>query len=81
MDLEETIGGTTTMRNTNFIPQGGQNPAQLLMQFQQFKKDFYEQNGQNADPKAAFMQYAQSNGIDQNTINQASALARQFGFK
>lgn len=69
------------MMNGNFIPQGGQNPAMIMMQFQQFKKDFYAQNGRDADPKAALMQYAQSHGIDQNTINQASLLARQFGFK
>lgn len=68
------------MRN-NFIPQGGQNPAMLMMQFQKFKKDFYEQNGANANPKEAAMQYMQQNGVDQNTMNQAMQLANQFGFK
>lgn len=65
----------------NFIPQGGQNPAQIMMQFNQFRKDFYAQNGPNADPKAAFTQYAQANNVDQNQINQAMQLARSFGFK
>ena len=65
----------------NFIPHGGQNPAQLLLQFQQFKKDFYAQNGANADPKAAFDQYAQSNNIDQTTIGQAMQLANKLGIR
>lgn len=69
------------MMQNNFIPQGGQNPAQLLMQFQQFKKDFYAQNGQNADPRAAFEQYAQSNNVDQNAIGQAMQLAKQLGIR
>jgi len=68
------------MMQNNFIPQGGQNPAQLLMQFQQFKKDFYAQNGPNADPKAAFQQYTQNNNVDQNTIGQAMQLANMLGF-
>ena len=65
----------------NFIPQGGQNPAQLLLQFQQFKKDFYAQNGANADPKAAFDQYAQSNNIDRTAIGQAMQLANKLGIR
>ena len=69
------------MRSNNYIPQGGNNPAQLLMQFKQFKKDYYEQNGANADPKAAVMQYVQQNGVDQNTMHQAMNLANQLGIK
>jgi hypothetical protein len=49
------------------------------MQFQQFKKDFYAQNGPNADPKAAFQQYTQTNNVDQNTISQAMQLANMLG--
>lgn len=64
----------------NYIPQGGMNPAQYLMGFQKFKKDFYAQNGQNANPEAAFMQYAQSSNADQNTIGQAMELAKMLGF-
>lgn len=66
-------------RNNGFIPQGGQNPAMLLSQFQQFKKDYYAQNGANADPKAALQQYVQQNGIDQNMMNQATNLGKQLG--
>lgn len=69
------------MRPNNYIPQGGQNPAQLLMQFQQFKKDYYDQNGANANPKAAVQQYMAQNMVDQNTLNQAMSLANQLGIK
>ena len=68
------------MRPSNYIPQGGQNPAMLLSQFQQFKKDYYAQNGANADPKEALMQYVRQNGVDQNMMNQATILGKQLGF-
>ena len=70
------------MRQNNYIPQqGGINPAQIMMRFQQFKKDYYEQNGPNADPKAAFMQYVQDNNIDNATVQRAQQLASMLGFK
>ena len=68
------------MRQSNYIPQGGQNPATLLSQFQQFKKDYYAQNGANANPKEALMQYVQQNGVDPNMMNQATNLGKQLGF-
>ena len=68
------------MRPSNYIPQGGQNPAMLLSQFQQFKKDYYAQNGANANPKDALMQYVQQNGVDPNMMNQATNLGKQLGF-
>lgn len=64
----------------NYIPQGGINPAQLLMQFQQFKKDYYA-NNPNPDPKSACMQVIQENGIDPSVVNAGLGLAQQLGFK
>lgn len=69
------------MRQNDYIPNRGTNPAQLMMQFQQFKRDYYQQNGANADPKAAVAQYVQQNAVDQNTLNQAISLANQLGIK
>jgi len=67
------------MRSNNYIPQGGQNPAVILAGFQRFKKDYYAQNGANANPEAAFMQYVQEHFVDQNMMNQATALGKQLG--
>lgn len=69
------------MIQNNYIPKGNQNRMALLMQFQKFKHDFYNQNGSNADPKAAVMQYMQQNAIDQDTLNQVTSLANQLGIK
>lgn len=63
------------MRQNNFIPQGGVNPMQMMQQFQQFKKDFYAQNGPNADAKSAVMNILNQNGMDsQAFISQGTNL-------
>ena len=84
MDHEETTVDMTrrmiTMRQNNYIPQQQMNPLSILTGFQKFKREFYEQNGKNADPEAAFMQHIQDNNIDQNTISQAVNIGKQFGF-
>ena len=49
----------------NYIPQGGTNPMQMMMQFQKFKQDFIAQNGPNADAKSAVMNILNSQGINQ----------------
>lgn len=67
----------------NFIPQKGVNPAMMMQQFQQFKKDYYAQNGPNADPKQAVMETLSQNGMNsQNFIQQGSNLyTSMFGTK
>ena len=59
----------------NYIPQGGVNPAMMMQQFQQFKKDFYEKNGPNANPQQAVMETLASNNMNsQEFIQNGSQL-------
>lgn len=67
----------------NFIPQKGINPAMMMQQFNQFKRDYYAQNGTNANPKQAVMETLAQNGMNsQDFIQQGSNLyTSMFGSK
>ena len=65
---------------SNFIPNQGVNPMQMMQQFQKFRQDYYAQNGANADPKGAVMQILTQNGMDANAfIQQGTQLYNQMG--
>ena len=65
---------------SKFIPQGGFNPVMMMQQFRNFKRDYYTQNGANANPKQAVMDILSENGIDSNEfISQGTQIANQFG--
>ena len=67
---------------SKFIPQGGFNPVMMMQQFRNFKRDYYAQNGANADPKQAVMDILTENGINPNEfISQGTQIASQFGIR
>lgn len=68
-------------QQSNMIPGGQPNQAMQMMQnYAQFRKQFYEQN-QNPDPKAAFDQFVMQNGLNNQQIQQAMNIAQMFGFR
>lgn len=63
----------------NYIPgQQNNNVMNMMQKYQQFKKDYYEQNP-NPDPKSAVMQMVQNGQIGNPQLQQAMSIAQMFG--